>query len=93
MNKLVNKAKNGDKEAFCELILIVKDDLYKIAKSRLGNKEDDIFDAIQETIISAYISIGKLKKVLSFKSWIIKILINECNDILKKKSNYNEISF
>ena len=34
MNKLVNKAKNGDKEAFCELILIVKDDLYKIAKSR-----------------------------------------------------------
>ena len=93
MNKLVNKAKNGDKEAFCELILIVKDDLYKIAKSRLGNKEDDISDAIQETIISAYISIGKLKKVLSFKSWIIKILINECNDILKKKSNYNEISF
>lgn len=93
MEKLVEKAKNGDKEAFCELIFIIKNDLYKIAKARLGNKEDDICDVVQDTIISAYTSIRKLKKISHFKSWIIKILINKCNDIFKKKSVYNEISF
>lgn len=93
MDELVKKAKKNDKEAFTELIFMIKDDLYKIAKARLGNKDDDICDAVQETIISAYSSIGKLKKISSFKSWIIKILINKCNDIFKKKSVYNEISF
>lgn len=82
MYELVLKAKKGDKEAFTELILQLEDDLYKIARTRLNNQED-IFDAIQETIISAYKSIGKLKKVEFFKTWIIKILINKCNDVYK----------
>lgn len=82
MYELVLKAKKGDKEAFTELILQLEDDLYKIARTRLNNQED-IFDAIQETIISAYKSIGKLKKIEFFKTWIIKILINKCNDVYK----------
>lgn len=83
MYELVLKAKKGDKEAFTELILQLEDDLYKIARTRLNNQED-IFDAIQETMISAYKSIGKLKKAEFFKTWIIKILINKCNDLYKK---------
>ena len=82
MYELVLKAKKGDKAAFTELILQLEDDLYKIARTRLNNQED-IFDAIQETMISAYKSIGKLKKVEFFKTWIIKILINKCNDVYK----------
>lgn len=82
MYELVLKAKKGDKGAFTELILQLEDDLYKIARTRLNNQED-IFDAIQETIISAYKSIGKLKKIEFFKTWIIKILINKCNDVYK----------
>lgn len=85
MEKLVAKAKKGDKDSFTELILKIEDDLYKIARTKLNNQED-ILDAIQETIISAYKSINKLKKNELFKKWIIKILINECNDQYKKKT-------
>lgn len=86
LDKLVEKAKKGDKAAFNELILYYQNDMYRIARSRL-NCEDDICDAIQETILSAYQSIHKLIKIKSFKSWLIKILINHCNKIYKVNKN------
>mgnify|MGYP004715836909 CR=1 FL=1 len=91
MDELVKKAQHGDKEAFTELILLLKADLYKIAKTRIKNDED-IYDAIQETMIIAFNSIKKLKKIESFKSWIIKILINTSNNLYKKTSKNNTIS-
>ena len=48
--------------------------------------------AIQETMIEAFKNIKKLKKIESFKPWIIKILINKCNKIYQKKK-MNEITF
>ena len=84
MNQLVYKAKKGDKQAFTDLILSIEDELYKIARVRLNNNED-IFDAVQETMLSAFKSLHKLKDENYFKTWIIKILINKCNDIYKSK--------
>lgn len=83
MDELVKRAQQGDKEAFTELILLLKADLYKIAKTRIKNDED-IYDVIQETMIIAFKSIRKLKKAESFKPWIIKILINTSNNLYKK---------
>lgn len=85
---LVRKAKKNDKESFCTLIEMIKNDLYLIAKTRLKN-EDDISDAIQDTIINCYNNIKFLRKENSFKSWAIKILINNCNKIYKKNSKEN----
>lgn len=84
MEKLIEQARQGNQEAFTELILLIQNDLYRIAKTRLNN-DDDISDAIQETIIKAYKKLKKLKDNSKFKSWIIKILINECNLIYKKQ--------
>lgn len=85
MKELVEKAKNGDEKAFIELIISINDYLYKIARTRLYC-QDDIEDAIQDTILSAFCSIKKLKHTEFFKTWIIKILINNCNKIYKNKS-------
>ncbi len=84
MYELVNEAKLGNKEAFTKIITEMENELYKIARLRLKN-EDDIDDAIQETMIKAFKSIKKLKKEEYFKTWIIKILINNCNNIYRKK--------
>lgn len=90
MDELINRSKKGDEEAFAELILSIKNDLYKIAKTRLNN-DYEINDAIQETIIKSYNHLRKLKDNSKFKSWIIKILINECNTIYKKKCKKKRI--
>lgn len=79
MDELVKRAQQGNKEAFTELILLLKADLYKIAKTRIKNDED-IYDAIQETMIIAFKTIKKLKKIESFKPWII----NTYNNLYKK---------
>lgn len=84
MKELVEKAMSGDERAFTELILNYQQDLYKIALTRL-NTEYDIEEAIQETMISAFKNIKNLKDIEKFKKWIIKILINKCNEIYRKR--------
>lgn len=88
MDRLIELAKSGDKEAFTELIESISKDLYKIAKLRL-TCNDDIDDAVQETMIEAFKSIKKLRENEKFKSWIITILINRCNKIYQKRKIYN----
>lgn len=88
MEELVEKAKKNDENAFNELIFLIQNEMYLIAKSKLKN-EDDIADAIQETIISCYKNLRKLRNTNLFKTWLIRILINECNKIYKKRKKYN----
>lgn len=83
MEELIFKAKNGDNDAYKELIDTIKDVLYRIARSRLDS-EEDIYDAMNETIFKAYMNLKKLKKNEYFQTWIIRILINECNRIYNK---------
>ena len=92
MEELVAKAKNGNEIAFTELMLQIKDELYKIAKIRLKN-DDDVFDVIQETMLSAYKSLKKLKYNQYFKTWVIRILINECNKFYKTSNSKKEYSY
>lgn len=88
MEELVEQAKHGNSEAFTELIIQIQNELYKIAKMRLSN-EEDVNDAIQETMIIAFKSIRKLRDSRYFKTWFIKILINECNKIYKKQKKFS----
>ncbi len=67
-------------------------DLYKIARTRLQS-DDDISDALQETVISAFKSIKKLKNDEYFKTWLIKILINNCNALYLQKRKRKECFF
>ena len=54
--------------------------LYRVAFSILKN-EDEIYDAISNTTVIVFEKICDLKKVEFFKTWITRILINECYKI------------
>ena len=60
MEELIEKAKNNDKRAFSELIISIEKELYLIAKTKLKS-DDDIGDAIQETIYKSYKNLRKLR--------------------------------
>ena len=77
-------AKKGDNEAFGSLIHNNKLSMYRISKSILRN-EYDVEDAIGETILKAYKNISHLKNNDMFKSWLFKILVNECYSAIKRK--------
>lgn len=84
MQILVKKAQKGDPEAFVTLIEENKSSLYRVAKG-FFQSEDDIADVISETVLSAYEHIAELKKTEYFKTWLIRILINICNQLLREK--------
>lgn len=88
---LLKRAIKGDADAFTSIVLEYEQQLYKIARIRLDN-EHDICDAIQNTLFSVYKNMKKVKNLSFFKTWMIKILINECNSIYSK-SKKNIVSF
>ena len=90
LKALVKKAKKGDGEAFVSLVKQYEDVLYRTA-SRLLNNDDDVADAMQDTIISAYEKLHTLKNDEYFNTWICKILINKCNSLLNKNKNISVI--
>lgn len=73
-----------NEEEFFNFMKHIKGDLYRIAKARLL-QDEDIYDAIQETTIISYQYIKKKKNIDNFKTWIIRVLINECNHIYKRQ--------
>ena len=61
--------------------------MYRVAKGILKH-DHDIGDALQEAILKAYKGLPKLRKDCYFKTWLIKITINECNAILRKQKRF-----
>lgn len=53
----------------------------------------DADDVLQEIYLTAYQKFGQLKKVSSFKPWIISIARNKCNDYFRGKAACLEIPF
>ena len=79
--------KNGDADAFIALMQSYIQSMYKVARSILKSDED-VADAIQETILSCWEKLEQLKESRYFKTWMIRILINKCNDIWNEKKRY-----
>lgn len=73
----------GDDEAFLALMQLHKEDLLRTAFAFLKN-EHDALEALQETTYRAYKKIHTVKEPAYVKTWLIRIMINYCQDQLKK---------
>ncbi|MBB6453183.1 RNA polymerase sigma-70 factor (ECF subfamily) [Salirhabdus euzebyi] len=84
--KLVKKAQRGHVDAFERLIISHKTTMYRIAKTILPS-DNDCADAIQEAIVKAYEKIHTLREPQYFKTWLLRIVMNECNQIHRHRKN------
>lgn len=73
------------KEQLGELIIDSEKQLYSTAKTILFN-DQDCADAIQETIVKAFSKLETLRNDKYARTWLIRILINECYALLRKSS-------
>lgn len=81
MIQLAEKAVQGDTDAFLELMEKNTLSMYKVARGILKSDED-VADAVQDTILTCFEKIHTLRQPEYFKTWMIRILINECKQIL-----------
>lgn len=84
IENLVLLSQQGDSQAFGELYEIYSKDMYRFAWYYTGNKYS-AEEAVSEAALSAFENIRSLKKPSSFKTWLFKILYNECKRQQKSK--------
>ena len=87
---LVKKAQRHDKDAFTELMQLYMKDMYRTAIAILMN-EEDAADALQDTILTCWEKLYTLKKAAYFKTWMTRILINHCYDIIRDSAIFENI--
>lgn len=72
-----------DKEAFSARVEEMQGTLYSVARTYLNNPSD-CADAVQEAILSAWRNLKQLRDEQLFSTWLVRILINECKNTLRK---------
>lgn len=87
---LVARSKEKDKDAFTQLMQGYMQDMYKVGLAILMNDED-VADAIQDTILACWEKLDTLKKNKYFKTWMTRILINNCYTILNKNKKMTNL--
>jgi RNA polymerase sigma-70 factor (ECF subfamily) len=79
-----------DKIEFSKRVLEAERSLYHVSKVLLFY-ESDCEDVVQEAILKAYLKRDSLREVKFFKTWLTRILINECYQFLRTKKQ--EVSY
>lgn len=87
MEKLVRKAMQHDADAFVELIHDQAQNMYKTARAILSS-DDDIADAIQDTILTCWEKLYQLNEPKFFRTWMTRILINKCHSIQRSYQRF-----
>lgn len=79
-----------NKKDFTERVLECEQTLYRVGMSMLKN-QTDCEDAVQDTILTAYSKLNTLKNEEYFKTWLVRILINNCNRQLKRRGRMTAV--
>lgn len=72
-----------NRNLFIESVLEAEQTLYNVSKTILSG-DKDCEDAVQNAILKAYEKLDTLKDDKLFKTWIVRILINECYTLIRK---------
>lgn len=82
--ELVRRAQHGDKDAFEVLVKKHQGRVFAVAGGILRNRED-VEDTAQQVFLKAYFSLKRFDQRSAFSTWLYKITVNECWDLLRKR--------
>ena len=82
--QLIAKLKSGDETAFNEIVERYSQKLYFLCLKMLQN-EKDAEDTVQTVFLKAYLNISKFEEKSSISTWLYRIGVNVCTDVLRKR--------
>ncbi|MBS1841370.1 MAG: sigma-70 family RNA polymerase sigma factor [Acidobacteria bacterium] len=82
--ELVRKAQRGDKGSFEELVFRHQNRVFAVARGIL-KRQEDVEDISQQVFVKAYFALKKFDQRSAFTTWLYKITVNECWDLLRKR--------
>ncbi|MEO5936437.1 MAG: RNA polymerase sigma factor [Terriglobales bacterium] len=88
---LVNAAREGDMQAFEQLIQKYDRNVFRIAKHITQNRED-AEDVVQDAFLKAYRNLNKFQGNSKFYTWLVRIAVNEALMRLRKRKADKTVS-
>lgn len=81
---MVRQAQKGDKAAFETLVHRHQHRVFAVARGIL-KRQEDVEDVAQQVFVKAYFSLKRFDQRAAFSTWLYKITVNECWDLLRKQ--------
>ena len=82
-SELIMRYRNGDDDAFCEIVTRYKNILYTFLR-RFVNRQDVVEDIFQETFLQLYITQDRFDTNRPLRPWLFTIAANKAKDTLRK---------
>ncbi|MED4970575.1 RNA polymerase sigma factor [Parageobacillus toebii] len=83
--EIVQRIQQGDEKAFAELYHLYAEYALRVA-TVVTKSRANAADAVQETFIRVYDHIDRFDPAKAYKPWFYRILLNECNRLMKKQA-------
>jgi len=82
--QLVRRAQKGDKPAFEILVQRHQHRVFAVARGIL-RRQEDVEDVAQQVFVKAYFSLKRFDQRAALSTWLYKITVNECWDLLRRR--------
>jgi RNA polymerase sigma-70 factor (ECF subfamily) len=87
--KLIEECRGGNFNNFRKLVELTSPFAYSVAFRMLGN-EDQAKDVVQETMVTIWQKLKKIKSAEVYKTWIYRVVVNKCYDVMRKRKRNPE---
>ena len=84
---LVERARNGDDDAFTQLVDMDGDRCYAIAY-RILRDVDRAKDAVQQAFLLAWRELPRLRDIERFEVWLYRLLVNACYEEARRHKRW-----
>jgi len=81
---LVNRAKDGNRSAFAQLVDQFHSDVFRMVYYRIRSRSD-AEDIAQDVFLKAFQKISTVKDAARFRGWLFSIALNRIRDFQRKK--------
>ena len=90
--RLIEACQRGDREAFRELFEAHKDRVWTVALRFTGD-ESAARDVTQQVFLKVFTSIAGFRHESNFKTWLYRLVANECMDEFRKRRRLIPLDF
>src|SRR5262249_14039425 len=90
--RLIEACQRGDREAFRELFEAHKDRVWTVALRFTGD-ESAARDVAQQVFLKLFTSIAGFRHESNFKTWLYRMVANECMDEFRKRRRLIPLDF
>jgi RNA polymerase sigma factor (sigma-70 family) len=89
-SELVERSRNGDLDAFNQIVLVYQDQVFGICLRMLGSRQA-AEDVAQDTFLSAFRNVRRMRGP-TVRAWLLRIASNACIDEIRRRKRQPQLS-